>query len=163
MVSSYLKHWCGILQNINGALNFLIQKAFLVWWSQNSIIFHGVVSVKLMLISARQPCLCWYMLWNGNYPHYVLVTKIVEAEEEMFQKLYDLIRQELKCCEKLKESGNLSGSESQWHINPLAPFETIWLGAIRQQPITWASVDASLCCHIKSLGHNELNIYHDTI
>ena len=118
---------------------------------------------KINVNFCRKPCLCWYTLWKGKYPHFVLVIKIVEAEQGMFQKLYDLIRQELKCCEKLKESGNLSGSESQWHINSLAPFETIWLGAIRQQPITWASVDASLCRHIKSLGHNELYIYHDTI
>ena len=33
-----------------------------------------------------------------------------------------------------------------------------WLGAIRQQAISWASVDLHLCRHIASLGHNELNI-----
>ena len=31
-----------------------------------------------------------------------------------------------------------------------------WLGAIRQQAITWANADSELCCHIASLGHNEL-------
>ena len=31
-----------------------------------------------------------------------------------------------------------------------------WLGAVRQQAITWSNVDPDLCCHIVSLGHNEL-------
>ena len=31
-----------------------------------------------------------------------------------------------------------------------------WLGAIRQQAITWANVDPDLCRHMASLGHNEL-------
>ena len=31
-----------------------------------------------------------------------------------------------------------------------------WLGAIRQQAITWANVDPDLCRHVVSLGHNEL-------
>ena len=30
-----------------------------------------------------------------------------------------------------------------------------WLGAVRQQAITWVSVDPDLCRHIGSLGHNE--------
>ena len=32
-----------------------------------------------------------------------------------------------------------------------------WLGAVRQQAITWAYVDPDLCRHMASLGHNELN------
>ena len=37
-----------------------------------------------------------------------------------------------------------------------------WLGAIRQQVITWAHVDPGLCRHMVSLGHNEsmFYIYH---
>ena len=31
-----------------------------------------------------------------------------------------------------------------------------WLGAVRQQAITWASVDADLCRQMASLGLNEL-------
>ena len=31
-----------------------------------------------------------------------------------------------------------------------------WLGAIRQQAITWANVDPDICRHMASLGHNEL-------
>ena len=31
-----------------------------------------------------------------------------------------------------------------------------WLGATRQQAITWANVDPVLCSHMMSLGHNEL-------
>ena len=31
-----------------------------------------------------------------------------------------------------------------------------WLGAVRQQAITWANVDPDLCRHMMSLGHNEL-------
>ena len=27
---------------------------------------------------------------------------------------------------------------------------------VRQQAITWAKVDPDLCCHMASLGHNEL-------
>ena len=33
-----------------------------------------------------------------------------------------------------------------------------WLGAVRQQAITWANVDPYLCRHMASLGHNELTI-----
>ena len=32
----------------------------------------------------------------------------------------------------------------------------IWLGAVRQQAINWASVDPNLCAHMSSPGHNEL-------
>ena len=31
-----------------------------------------------------------------------------------------------------------------------------WLGAIRQQAITWANVDLELWCHMASPGHSEL-------
>ena len=31
-----------------------------------------------------------------------------------------------------------------------------WLGAISQQAITWANVYLDLCCHMVSLGHNQL-------
>ena len=31
-----------------------------------------------------------------------------------------------------------------------------WLGAVRQQAITWANVDPVLCRHMASIGHNEL-------
>ena len=34
-----------------------------------------------------------------------------------------------------------------------------WLGAVRQQAITWANVDPDLCRHMTSLGPNELIIY----
>ena len=34
-----------------------------------------------------------------------------------------------------------------------------WLGAVRQQAITWANVDPDLCHLIMSLGHNELNCW----
>ena len=33
---------------------------------------------------------------------------------------------------------------------------TDWLGAIRQQAITWANVDPDLCRHVASLGQDEL-------
>ena len=32
-----------------------------------------------------------------------------------------------------------------------------WLGAVRQQAITWSNVDPDLCPHMTSPGHNELN------
>ena len=31
-----------------------------------------------------------------------------------------------------------------------------WLGAIRQQAITWTNVDQDLCCYEASLSHNKL-------
>ena len=34
-----------------------------------------------------------------------------------------------------------------------------WLGAVRQQAITWANVDPDLCRHMASLCHNELMKY----
>ena len=33
-----------------------------------------------------------------------------------------------------------------------------WLGAVRQQAITWAIVDLVLCHYMVSLGHNDLNL-----
>ena len=33
-----------------------------------------------------------------------------------------------------------------------------WLGAVRQQAITWGKVDPDLCRHMVSLGHNEATI-----
>ena len=33
-----------------------------------------------------------------------------------------------------------------------------WLGAVRQQAITWANVDQDLCRHMASLSHNELTL-----
>ena len=33
-----------------------------------------------------------------------------------------------------------------------------WLGALRQEAITWAYVDPGLCCHMSSPGHSELMI-----
>ena len=32
----------------------------------------------------------------------------------------------------------------------------LWLGALRQQAITWVNVDQVLCRHMASPGHNEL-------
>ena len=32
----------------------------------------------------------------------------------------------------------------------------LWLGALRQQAITWSNVDLDIHCHMLSLGHNEL-------
>ena len=34
-----------------------------------------------------------------------------------------------------------------------------WLGAVRQQAITWADVDPDLCRHMASLGPNVLNLF----
>ena len=31
-----------------------------------------------------------------------------------------------------------------------------WLGVVRQQAFTLANVDPNQCCHMMSLGHNEL-------
>ena len=36
-----------------------------------------------------------------------------------------------------------------------------WIGAVRQQAITWANVDPDLYCHMASLGHNELISWHN--
>ena len=33
-----------------------------------------------------------------------------------------------------------------------------WVGAIRQQAITWANVDQDLCCHMATLGLIELKL-----
>ena len=37
-----------------------------------------------------------------------------------------------------------------------------WLGAVRQQAITWANVDPYMCQHMASPGHNELNLDPET-
>ena len=39
----------------------------------------------------------------------------------------------------------------------------LWLGAIRQQAITWANVDPDLCHHMASLGLNELSWWEKTL
>ena len=39
----------------------------------------------------------------------------------------------------------------------------LWLGAIRQQAITWSNVDPVLCGHKMSPGHNELTAYFVTL
>ena len=36
----------------------------------------------------------------------------------------------------------------------------LWLGAVRQQAITWANVDPDLCHHMASLSHNEIKLQH---
>ena len=35
-----------------------------------------------------------------------------------------------------------------------------WLGAIRQQVVTWANVDPDMCHYMVSLSHNELIVYN---
>ena len=45
-------------------------------------------------------------------------------------------------------------------MNPLSTSQhwfRWWLGAVRQQVITWANVDPDLCHHRLSLSHNEVN------
>ena len=39
---------------------------------------------------------------------------------------------------------------------PAWMWRNLWLGAVRQQAITWARVDQDRCDHMASLGHNEL-------
>ena len=34
-----------------------------------------------------------------------------------------------------------------------------WLGAIRQQAISWTNVDPDLCCHMALLGNNSFSYY----
>ena len=38
-----------------------------------------------------------------------------------------------------------------------------WLGAVRQQAITWANFDPDLCRQMASLGHNELMDLFDVV
>ena len=40
---------------------------------------------------------------------------------------------------------------------------SLWLGAIRQQAITWANVNPDLCRHMASLGHNEFILQTDSV
>ena len=45
----------------------------------------------------------------------------------------------------------------QWSVLTISQrWFRYWLGAIRQQAITWANVDQDLCRHMASLGHIEL-------
>ena len=43
-----------------------------------------------------------------------------------------------------------------WMSLELTNDKSIWLGAVRQQAITWANDDPALCRHMVSLGHNGL-------
>ena len=36
---------------------------------------------------------------------------------------------------------------------------SLWLGAVRRQPITWANVDPNLCWNMGSLDHNEIILW----
>ena len=38
-----------------------------------------------------------------------------------------------------------------------------WLGAVRQQAITWANVDLDPCRHMTSLGYNELRVFQSSL
>ena len=52
----------------------------------------------------------------------------------------------------------LPSYECQWTIFMVSQhWFWQWLGAVRQQAITWANVDPDLCLHMVSLGHNELS------
>ena len=45
------------------------------------------------------------------------------------------------------------------HMNVAGPYwwhVRWWLGAIRQQAITWANNNLDICRHLTSLGHDEL-------
>ena len=46
-------------------------------------------------------------------------------------------------------SAIMNNGSFYWHCQ--------WLGAVRQQAITWASVDLDPCRHMTSLGHNQLS------
>ena len=51
----------------------------------------------------------------------------------------------------------LSLDESHWTELMLRQhWFRYWLGAVRQQAITWANVDPDLCRHMASPGHNEI-------
>ena len=52
-----------------------------------------------------------------------------------------------------------SGTYIQEESNPInekSDWFRIWLGAGKQQAITWANIDPDLCCYMVSLGLNEL-------
>ena len=54
----------------------------------------------------------------------------------------------------------LSSDECHWTLLTLSQhWFRWWLGAVRKQAITWASVDTDLCRHMTSVGHNELTLY----
>ena len=54
----------------------------------------------------------------------------------------------------------LPSDESHWTLLMISQhWFRWWLGAVRQQAITWVNVDPDLCRHMVSLGHNELNAF----
>ena len=44
----------------------------------------------------------------------------------------------------------------QYLINEKSILFRQWLGAVRQQAITWTNIDLDLCHHMASQDHNEL-------
>ena len=51
------------------------------------------------------------------------------------------------------------------HVNATRPDYSVFISQIwchQQQVITWANVGSDLCRHMLSLGHNELNLQHDS-
>ena len=53
----------------------------------------------------------------------------------------------------------LSG-ECSWTPLMIAQYWcSLWLGVVRQQPITWANFDPDLCCHMGEPGHNTLRVH----
>ena len=62
----------------------------------------------------------------------------------------------------------LSSDEYRWTFLMVSQYWfRWWLGAVRQQAITWANVDPDLCRHMASLGPNELSMkmiaWHDVL
>ena len=45
------------------------------------------------------------------------------------------------------------------HQTPINGKSRLWLGAIRQQAVTWVNIDQDLYHHMLSLSHNELTHY----
>ena len=51
----------------------------------------------------------------------------------------------------------LPSDEFHWTVLMISQhWFRLWLGAVRQQAITWAHVDPDFCHHMASLGQNEL-------
>ena len=51
----------------------------------------------------------------------------------------------------------LQSDEHHWTLVMISQhWFRYWLGAVRQQAITWTNVDQDPCHHMASLGHNEL-------
>ena len=99
---------------------------------------------------------CWWLKywgWHELCCHYWLNHWLLGDLDATLKILFSSLLYWLVPSELL-----LIKSSDEWYRNLLMISQhwfRYWLGAVRQQAITWANVDPDLCRRMASLGHNK--------